>query len=316
MFGSLIIVFPTPHTGGTLLLRDDGHELSFDYGRELAAAREPSIGIVAVLGDTEHEVTPIISGHRVTLTYNLYFDWKPVPGKDSISEHFTPQPNERAIREDLEALLKNSEFLPDGGTLGFGLRHKYPIEDNIMHIYGLLKGIDAVVYRSARALGFEPILYVLYKWWTVATGEGGLIDHPIDFSGYRPDITSVDITKIIRMKGGIVVCQDPDLYRTKKGAYDNPEKVVWVTPKTKFNDQKSAFVDGCEDTDMETISGHVCLIVRIGKADERLAYPTAAQDVPYQSIQSDLNLSSLVAFCTFRDAVSDLRWRLKFNRSG
>jgi len=278
MFGSLIIVFPTRHDGGTLLLRDGGKEWSFDYGWELATAREPSIGYVAVLGDTEHEVTQVISGHRVTLTYNLYLDdWKPAPRQDPTSEYFTPLPNEGAFREGFEALLENSKFLPGGGMLGFGLRHKYPIKgNNIEHVYGLLTGTDAVVYRGARALGFEPKLYVLYEWrppWMDLT-EGGLIDRRIDFSRYLPGDMGVDITKIICRKGGIAVCQDPDSYRKEEGAYNKAEKVEWITPKTKFNDQKIAFITGCEwEERSDFVYGRLCLVVRIGKKGERLAYP-------------------------------------------
>jgi len=283
MFGSLIIVFPTPHEGGTLLLRNGGHTWSFDHGKELTAAHESSIGYLAVLYDTEHEVSPVISGHRVTLTYNLYFDEHNVPGKDLASEHLkhiTPLPNERTFREAFEASLEDPEFLVDGGTLGFGLRHVYPIKDDIKHVYGLLKGSDAAVYRSAQALGFEPILYVLYEWqppW-MKSAEGVLIDRLIDFDGYSPEDWGLDITKIVRMKGGIVVCQDPDSYRNERGAYDKPEKVEWITPKTTFNDQKNKFLSTMgNEPGMDIIYGNMCLVLRIGKAGERLAYPTSAR---------------------------------------
>ena len=56
--------FDTAATNGSLIL-----------ARELAAVRElPMIDYVAFFSDVEHEVAPVISGHRVTLTYNLYFD--------------------------------------------------------------------------------------------------------------------------------------------------------------------------------------------------------------------------------------------------
>jgi hypothetical protein len=42
--------------------------------------------------------------------------------------------------------------MAEGGTLAFGLRH----------VYNSLKGSDAVVYQSVRALGFEPVFYVYY----------------------------------------------------------------------------------------------------------------------------------------------------------
>lgn len=72
MFGSLVIVFPTAHVGGALRLRHGGTEWTFDSATEVLNQPTPSIGYVAFFSDVEHEVTPVTSGHRVTLTYNLY----------------------------------------------------------------------------------------------------------------------------------------------------------------------------------------------------------------------------------------------------
>ena len=160
MFGSLVIVFPTPHEGGALLLRHHGRQWIFDSGRELAAARQQFIGYVAFFSDIEHEVAPVISGYHVTLTYNLYFDGGG-PVKDPVTDHlYTPQgTNEQAFSEAFEALLENPEFLAEGGTLAFGLRHVYPIKRDLAPVYDALKASDAVIYKSVRALGFEPVLY-------------------------------------------------------------------------------------------------------------------------------------------------------------
>ena len=73
MFGSLIVIFPTPHQGGALVLRHENKEFTFDAAT-LLAGRTSSIAYVAFFSDVEHEVLPVVSGHRVTLTYNLYYD--------------------------------------------------------------------------------------------------------------------------------------------------------------------------------------------------------------------------------------------------
>ncbi len=73
MFGSLVVVFPTPHEGGTLVLRHHGKEWTFDSGKILANAPN-CVAYVAFFSDVEHEVSPVASGHRVTVTYNLYWD--------------------------------------------------------------------------------------------------------------------------------------------------------------------------------------------------------------------------------------------------
>jgi hypothetical protein len=72
MFGSLVIVFPTPHEGGALHLRHRDQEWIFDSGQVLTAKGESPIGYAAFFSDIEHEVAPVTSRHRVTLTYNLY----------------------------------------------------------------------------------------------------------------------------------------------------------------------------------------------------------------------------------------------------
>ncbi|KAH9986913.1 hypothetical protein BJV74DRAFT_796683 [Russula compacta] len=156
MFVSLVIIFPTGHEDGTLLLRHRGHEWSFDSLRELAAVCAPSIGFV-LFDDIEYKVSPVISGHYVTSTYNLYLDdGVPVSSKDSATEHISSLANECAFREAFEMLLENPEFLADGGTLGFWLRRTCSMKDDIKDVYGLLKGRDAVVYRSARETGSSP----------------------------------------------------------------------------------------------------------------------------------------------------------------
>jgi hypothetical protein len=50
--------------------------------------------------------------------------------------------------------------MAEGGTLAFGLSHVYPMERDLEQVHNVLKGSDAVVYQSVRALGFEPVLYV------------------------------------------------------------------------------------------------------------------------------------------------------------
>ena len=208
MFGSPVIVLPSPHEGGALLLRHRNQEWTFDSGEAHAAAAdddEPSIGYVAFFSDIEHEVTPVTSGRRITLTYILYFDdGGPVSPNDAVSEHLvSPRlPNQVRFREAFAALLENPEFLADGGTLAFGLRHVYPIKNNLNHVYKILKGSDAVVYQSVLALGYEPVLYVYY-------GEHGvMIDKLVDFPGWMPAFCAnerLEVDQVVQMEGGILV---------------------------------------------------------------------------------------------------------------
>jgi hypothetical protein len=277
MFGSLVVVFPTPHEGGTLFLRHHGHEWIFDSVQALAAVDQPTIGYVAFFGDVEHEVAPVTSGHRITLTYNLYFDvGGPVSENDAASEHLIPPqpPNQEGFREAFKALLENPEFMADSGTLGFGLRHVYPIKENLNHVYNALKGSDVVVYQSMRALGFEPVLYVYYD-----EGEGkdmlkgAMVDRLIDFDILGEDQTLLDA---VQDWGGIPV---REACVEMHDDYDSTdaEPVEWVTPLTTYNRQEGAFASPGNERSVSWAYGDVCTIVRIGKAGDRLAYPTGAQ---------------------------------------
>ena len=278
MFGSLVIVFPTPHKGGALLLRHRDHEWTFDSGEVLAAEDQPSIGYVAFFSDIEHEVAPVISGHRITMTYNLYFDDdRPVVKADS--EHLTtPQlANKNAFREAFTALLENSKFMADGGRLAFGLRHVYQIKDDLKHVYSILKGSDALVYQSVRELGYEPVLYVYYQDGHI----GAIIDKVVHFPNEQYE---ENIVGIVCGEGGLPVVKRDLVGKDKKRAWSQidsefgtPEQMEWATPVTELNRQKDAFLHYGNDATLHWVYGDVCLVVRIGKAGERLAYSTVGE---------------------------------------
>ena len=275
MFGSLVIVFPTPHEGGSLLLRHHGQEWNFDSGQVLESKSQPSIGYVAFFSDIEHEVVPVTSGHRITLTYNLYFDDDgTVSANDTVPKHLNaPQPaNESAFRETFKALLENPEFLADGGALAFGLRHVYPINGKIKHVYNILKGSDAAVYQTVRALGYEPVLYLYYDY---SENEGMIIDKVVSFD--EGGLVDQEILDIINEKGGTFVARGgKETYLARE--YGMPEQMEWVTPVTEFNRQNKAYAGylGNEHGLGWTYSD-VCLVVRIGEAGDRLAYETVGK---------------------------------------
>lgn len=68
MFGSLVIIFPTKHEGGELILRDKGQEWTFDSAAAVNSDGKPRVAYVAFYSDVEHEVGVVSAGHRVTLT--------------------------------------------------------------------------------------------------------------------------------------------------------------------------------------------------------------------------------------------------------
>ncbi|EIW85827.1 hypothetical protein CONPUDRAFT_98979, partial [Coniophora puteana RWD-64-598 SS2] len=157
MFGSLVIVFPTPHEGGDLVLRHDGKESTIDFSDMFADGSQLSVGYIAFYSDVEHEVMPVKAGHRVTLTYNLYFN-----NLVSVVPH--PTETEARLRTSISALVSDPTVLPDGGYLAFGLQHKYPLEANnyAWVVKRYLKGADEILARACTALKLDWSARIFY----------------------------------------------------------------------------------------------------------------------------------------------------------
>jgi predicted 2-oxoglutarate/Fe(II)-dependent dioxygenase YbiX len=67
MFGTLVIVLPSAHCGGELIIRHAGRETTVD----LSGGEVSELAFAAFYADCEHEVRPITQGSRVCLAYNL-----------------------------------------------------------------------------------------------------------------------------------------------------------------------------------------------------------------------------------------------------
>jgi len=125
MIASLVIVFPTAHEGGSLILRQGEKELDFNSGQELSGS-ESKVAYVAFFSDTDHEVTEVTSGHRVTLTYNLY-----ISGSEAAAVQAKHAQQDGELLTALQKVLDSSET--SGLRLGFGLQHQYAFSNS--HLY-------------------------------------------------------------------------------------------------------------------------------------------------------------------------------------
>ena len=123
MLASLVISLPTAHTGGELIVDDGGVERVFRGDAN-------DITLVAFYADRRHEVRPVTSGHRITLTFNLLVEAEPSsePSADVdlvtlLREYFaTPvEPkygNGRAEVPQRLVLLLDHEYSQNGLSLG------------------------------------------------------------------------------------------------------------------------------------------------------------------------------------------------------
>ncbi|MFI2373423.1 2OG-Fe(II) oxygenase [Streptomyces sp. NPDC018833] len=64
MVGTLVLSLPSAHTGGELVVEHAGQECAY-------RGSKTDLTLVAFYADCRHEVTPVRSGYRVTLTFNL-----------------------------------------------------------------------------------------------------------------------------------------------------------------------------------------------------------------------------------------------------
>ncbi|KAF8430423.1 hypothetical protein L210DRAFT_3488248 [Boletus edulis BED1] len=159
MFGSLVVVFPSAHEGGQLVLRHRDKEWTVDLTEKFMTKSEPSVCFIAFFGDIEHEVLPVTSGYRVTLTYNLYH--KPIhPGT-----LFIQTPSHLQLKQALVDLVNDKSKLPNGGYLGFGLAHEYVHTSRklLELLLGQLKGSDRALADVCDALGLRYSLRLLYR---------------------------------------------------------------------------------------------------------------------------------------------------------
>jgi len=67
--GTLIVALHSEHTGGELYVRNEGQETLYDFS--VYSTDSNLLQFAAFIGDCEHEVKPVTSGHRVVLTYTL-----------------------------------------------------------------------------------------------------------------------------------------------------------------------------------------------------------------------------------------------------
>jgi hypothetical protein len=211
MFGSLVIVYPTAHSGGVLRFTQNEKNWSLDSGSDLAG-KGPSIAYAVFFGDVDHEVLPVTSGCRVTVTYNLYHEPSNNNGKKrgerripSVPAHLSAslRDDEHKLVKMLESLLDDPEFLPEGGMMGFGLNYQYAVDreyGRIDDVLGRLKGVDAALFRACDELGLLIKCMALaevdetrYRLW--------LLDHIPCLQDVKEDEESLDRT--LELSGAI-----------------------------------------------------------------------------------------------------------------
>jgi len=138
MFATMVLVLPSTHSGGELVIKHVGREVVLDPRPE-----EPSeIGFAAFYADCVHEVRPVKTGCRLTLVYNLRFvdEKQPLKAPDYRAEH-------RRVMELLRSWA-SAEDEPD--KLILPLEHAYtPAELSFSALKGADAGVASVLVKAA-----------------------------------------------------------------------------------------------------------------------------------------------------------------------
>ncbi len=150
MVGTLVLSLPSAHTGGELVIEHAGERTAYQGSKE-------ELTFVAFYADCRHQVTPVKSGYRATLTFNLFADAvTPAPGAgpatelaQCLAEHFTTPATPRYGSRDL-GLPNRLVFLLDHEYTQRGLGWRR------------LKGADAqraaLLHAAAEQAGCETVL--------------------------------------------------------------------------------------------------------------------------------------------------------------
>lgn len=281
MFGSLVLVYPTAHQGGTLVLRHNNKEWTFDSARMVSAEQDPCVAYIAFYSDVDHEVTLVTSGYRVTVTYNLYFFEDPAPLPSTIISH---DAGEESLQATLRRLLDDVSFLPGGGYLGFGLIHQYPIDLEhigwlrkeeeklaaMRAIEGRLKGSDAILMKICKQLSLSVSLKFVIEDDSVyqpppRTPVYVLFDHAIDLSGE----TVVDqelYQRLRRYNGGQLATR----FATERVDEVEPDiDVHWVTQLPKANRVAAPYPAYGNEPSLGQAYAHFCVLVAVGPVGDR-----------------------------------------------
>ncbi|KIM76941.1 hypothetical protein PILCRDRAFT_77326, partial [Piloderma croceum F 1598] len=281
MFASLVVVFPVAHAGGALQLRHGGNEWTVDPVTATAVDNDtgPVISYIAFYSDVEHEVTLVTSGYRVTLTWNLYFQ----PAVDlpdySLSMlnplvHPKSSESELALKAALTRALSDSNFLPKGGHLGFGLCQEYPINPDLGlgNLDDYLKGSDAVIQNVCRQLALKTSLRIVYQRQPEEGHEddSAMIDHFFNFPRWEPiEVLGYEVKR----EGGRYIDEPKPVTIEGYHYYASDDfNLVWVTDLTEYTRAKTAYymVYGNEPC-LGYAYCTVCLIVHIGPFGNRTA---------------------------------------------
>ena len=287
MVGSLVIIFPVPHSGGELVLRDHGNEWVFDGASLITSKPPPSISYIAFYSDVEHEVLKVTSGHRVTITYNLYcLPPKAVDAKKPSAPIVQDVAELTNFKGTLESMLHDKTFMPEGGIIGFGLRYQYPVtyETKMKDLKNKLKGNDVRIWNACSDLGLKPSLWITYGANKLGTNPGRF--RVLAQQYYKPDTGRYDEGFLTELAGGYkanivnevdqflsVEAREEEEYGIDCFCSDDTQEwtmqVTWITDLTPASTLEGPIIVYGNEAELKFVYCDPCLLATVKPASQR-----------------------------------------------
>ncbi len=151
MVATLVVVLPSPHRGGTLIVDHQGEKRRYQSSRAAA----DKLSFFAFYADCQHEVRPVTDGYRVVLIYNLILE------QNDARTIVAPDPAiQRQLTGALDSCFTHSDAsnaaCPRSKKLIYLLDHQYTPKGIS---WQALKGLDqvraAALLSAASALDLE-----------------------------------------------------------------------------------------------------------------------------------------------------------------
>ena len=215
MVGTLVVSLPSAHTGGELVVAHGGQSVTYRVPRE-------ELSFVAFYADCRHEVKPVKSGYRVTLTLNLLADSEAdAQGAGPVADlahcltgHLTTPATRRYGRAGLDP----------PNRLVFLLDHEYTQRGLS---WNRLKGADAeraaLLRAAAERAGCEAVLALseVKETWDAWPSDG----EPRDDYDYYEEEEEEEEDDVSRDRGG-----DHDDYQLNELIDDEITLGWWTSP--------------------------------------------------------------------------------------
>jgi len=167
LIGTLVVGLPIEHAGGGFEVDDGDEPRVVEWGGPV----DPTlVRWVALFGDVDHAVHPVISGTRVTLVYAL-----------ALSDRFRDDPAWYARVRALDAAARRLELPPGGPLMIACSRHVIGIDGEQPLGMHALRGADRDVAKVLASRGFA----VAVRTCVVAREYNAAFDRPP--TRFRPD---------------------------------------------------------------------------------------------------------------------------------